>query len=98
MLVVKDTHDKWPDSEIVPSKGAQHPYSVAVLVDIMISHGYPKYILKSDNEPAILDLKRAASAECRAKHGHTIIFEESPVGEHQSNGFIEECVRSIKAK
>ena len=98
VLVVKDTHDKWPDSEVVPCKGVQHPYSVAVLVDILVNHGHSKYILKSDGEPAILEMKRAAAAECRANHGHTIIFEESPVGEHQSNGFIEECVRSVKAK
>lgn len=98
ILVVKDTYHKWPDSEIVPSKGPQHPYSVAAFVDILVNHGHSKYILKSDNEPAILELKRVAAAECRMNHGHTIIFEESPVGEHQANGFIEEGVRSIKAK
>ena len=98
ILVVKDTYHKWPGSEIVPSKGVQHPYSVAAFVDILVNHGHSKYIFKSENEPAILELKRVAASECRLSHGHTIIFEESPVAEHQANGFFEECVRSIKAK
>ena len=31
ILVVKDTYHKWPDSEIVPSKGVQHPYSLSLI-------------------------------------------------------------------
>ena len=98
ILVVNDTYHKWPGSEIVPSKGVQHPYSVAAFVDILVNHGHSKFILKSDNEPAILELKRVAAAGCSMNHGHTTIFEESPVAKRQANGFIEECVRSIKAK
>ena len=95
--VVKDTYHKWPGSDIVPSKGVQHPYSVAAFVDILVNHGRSKYILKSNNEPAILELKRVAAAGRRLNHGHTIIFEEGPVAEHQANGFIEWVHRRMRS-
>ena len=53
-------------------------------------------ILRSDQEPAIVELKRAAAKICREEHGQEIILEESPVAESQSNGAAEEACRSVK--
>ena len=40
----------------------------ALLVRAIVATGDAKIILRSDNEPAILDLKRQAAAECRVRH------------------------------
>ena len=56
--------------------------------------GYRRIILKSDQEPAILALKN----EIRKNIKEEVVFEESPVGESQSNGMIERAVRDVKAQ
>ena len=37
-----------------------HPWEGGKLADATVQSGYPKIILKTDNEPAMLELKRAA--------------------------------------
>ena len=51
--------------------------------------GYNKIILKSDNEPSILALKKAVKDITKIE----IISEESPVGNHQANGEIENAIK-----
>ena len=46
----------------------------ATLVRAIVAIGDAKIIFQSDNERAILDLKRQAAAECRVKHGMTVII------------------------
>ena len=58
--------------------------------------GYKKMFVKSDQEPATLDLLRTAMRE-RAETIQ-VIPEESPVGEHQSNGKIENTVRIVEGR
>ena len=47
-----------------------------------------KIILRSDNEPAILDLKRQATAECRVRHGMTVIIDDTTECESQDTGWL----------
>ena len=54
--------------------------------------GYKRIVLKSDQEPAIMALKRAIS---RAMPGVEILMEESPVGAHAANGAIEGAIRRV---
>ena len=50
-------------------------------------------VVKSDNEPALLQLKKAAVARTA---GVNCQPEESPVGEPESNGEAETAVREVK--
>jgi len=83
---------------VLTSKGTGDPYSVEQLARILRDAGQTKLILKSDREPAILDLKTQASAVARARHSLDIIPEESPEYEHQANGAAEVAVREVKAQ
>ena len=53
-------------------------------------------ILRSDNERAILDLKRQAVAECCVRHGMTVIIDDTTKCESQDNGLAEVAVREVK--
>ena len=59
VLVVRDRFAKAILTHLVPSKGIEHFYpEVALLKDIKFL-GYPKLVLKSDQEPSILALATA---------------------------------------
>ena len=83
---------------VLTSKGTGDPYSIEQLACILRDAGHTKLRLKSDREPAIMDLKTQASAIVRARHSLDIIPEESPEYEHQSNGAAEVAVREVKAQ
>ncbi len=53
--------------------------------------GYREFVVKSDQEPAIMSLKEIFKQENEYK----ITFEQSPVGERSSNGDIENTIRRI---
>ena len=82
--VVKDgpppSGTRWVDSHVVQSKGVQHPYSARIVAQDIINAGYGDFLFKSDGEPAIVALKKAAVGEVR-RLGHSVIAkpEESPV-------------------
>ena len=52
---------------------------------LVIATGEAKIILQSDNEPPILDLKRQAAAECRVKHGMTVIINDTTESKQQTS-------------
>ena len=57
ILVVKDGKSKWLAAHMVPKKGSD-PFAITVLLrEIEKVMGYKRIVLKSDQEPAILDLK-----------------------------------------
>ena len=58
--------------------------------------GDAKIILQPDSEPAILDLKRQAAADCRVKHGMTVILDDTTEYDLQSNGLSELAVRKVQ--
>ena len=60
-------------------------HSAQWLAESIKMFGYPELVLKSDGEPAIIDLKNRAREQCP---GVKIVFEESPVGDSQANGAI----------
>ena len=56
--------------------------------------GHKKIIMESDNEPAILPLKEAASRETDVE----IVMEEVPVGDHQANGLVENAIKNVQGQ
>ena len=86
------------DSHGLQSKGVQHPYSAAVVAQDLAEAGYSKFVFKTDGEPAILALKKAAITELRRTGNDiTVVPEESPVGDSQANGYIERAVWEVQA-
>jgi hypothetical protein len=91
-LCIRDHNSKWTRCFVVPRKGS-HPYVVDEVVRTLKQIGHSKFIFKSDNEPALLDLKDEVTKQMR-KDGFEVIPEHPPVGESQSNGVIERAVQS----
>ena len=52
--------------------------------------------MKSDQEPSILALLAAVKRELR--EACEIVPEESPVGEHQSNGQVENAIKNVQGQ
>eukprot|EP00435_Cladocopium_sp_Y103_P014191 s2521_g3.t1 len=75
----------------VDSKGAT-PYAVKFAAAFLKNLGYRKVVLKSDGEHSIVALKEAAAREAAIES----VPEESPVGDHQANGLVENAIREVK--
>ena len=86
---------KWKCAHMVPKKGLD-PHAIKVLVREIKLSGYSRVVMKSGQEPSILALlaivKRELGEACE------IVPEESPVGEHQSNGQVENAIRMCKGR
>ena len=81
---------------VLPCKGTAHPWCVQALERAIVATGDAKSILRSDNESAILDLKRHAAAEYRVRNGMTVIIDDTTEYELQDNGLAEMAVREVK--
>ena len=95
VLVLRDHTSRFTFSEVFPVKGTGHVYCAKQVVANVEFLGHSKFILKSDQEPAILDLRNQVIKDCKA-HGIDVLKEESPVGESQSNGVIERAIQDVK--
>ena len=86
---------KWKCAHMVPSKGLD-PHAIKMIVREVKLSGYSRMILKSDQEPSILALLEAVKRELG--EACEIVPEQSPVGEHQSNGQVENAIRIVQAQ
>ena len=93
VLVIKDRKSKQVMAELVPRKGVEK-FAVERGFRIVDGLGYGEVIMKSDQEPSIMALKREIKERMRG----TVKTDESPVGEHQSNGEIEKAVWGIQGQ
>ena len=92
ILVVRDHRCRWVDSKVVPKKGASHPFVPKSLAKDLKASGYGKFSFKTDQEPAIIQLKHAAVAELRKEMPEvTVLFEESARYASASNSTVERC-------
>ena len=91
ILVAKDRKTNWTMAGVVPSKGkcAHAVRRMEGMLDIL---GYRKYILKSDQEPAIMELKE----QVRMSREEEVIMEESLVEDSRSNGLIERAIQGVQ--
>ena len=93
ILVSRDRKSKWINAAVVTQKG-NCAYAIKRLSEDLGSLGYNRIILKSDQEPAIKDLKIRVKAE----RPEEIIMEESPAYEHRSNGEVERAIQTVQAQ
>ena len=98
ILCVKCDKDKWSHSHAVPHKGTKHPHGARKLADALLATGFPKVIVKSDQEPAILELKRAAAKLAREEGGITVVFEESHAYVSPTKGTAEQAIQAMERK
>ena len=91
--VTKCSSTRWISANVAPKKGA-YPEGIRRLGEELDKLGHRRMTVKSDQEPAILSLKEAAIRERR----QDITTEESPVGEHASNGVVERAVQAIQGQ
>ena len=96
ILVMHDRQSGKVNSNVVPAKGV-NPYAVMRCVQNIKLLGYYKLLLKSDQEPAIVAFREAVKIAL-ADEKIEVMPEESPVGESQANGEVENAVRMIKAQ
>ena len=90
-LVVKDKQSRARFAHAVPMKGAVE-HAVQCLRGDLLRLGYRRLAMKSDQEPAL----KALLKEVARKESIELIFEEAARGDPQSNGMIENGVRSVK--
>ena len=88
----KDHPKRYVDSFAVPQKGVQHRYPVEALARVIKQTGYNQFTFKSDQEAALLALKRAAVEDVRQQQpDFRVQSEESPTYASQSNAVVERC-------
>ena len=93
IIVMKDRSTKMTWAHVLSKKG-KDPYAIKRISKNVSLLGYKRTVFKSDGEPAIVALKEAVKAEQDTE----LICEESPVGEHQSNGEIEATIRQVQGQ
>ena len=82
---------------VIPAKGVDiDKFSVDCLVEDILWSEYTSVMLKSDNEPAILQLLIAALRELRINGLKQVLSENSPEYDPQSNGLAESVVKRWK--
>ncbi len=82
-------------ANVVPKKGVEGFAVQAAGREIDLA-GLRRMIVRSDQEPALLELLRAVKAE--RPEDLEIQPEQSPVGESKSNGEIERAIQTVQGQ
>jgi hypothetical protein len=99
ILLTKCDAVRWVTSDPVPAKGTSvSPCGAKCLAEAIVQSGFPTVILKTDNEPAILELKHEAVRLGREEINVEIIMEESRDYVSETNGPVELAVRQVEEK
>jgi len=99
ILITKCDADRWVTSDPVPAKGTSASlHGARCLAEAIVQSGFPKVIVKTDNEPAILELKREAVKLAREEVNVEIILEESMDYVSETNGPCEIAVKQVEEK
>ena len=83
-------------AEALPSKGAQRDNDVKKPVNVRLATGRTRFELRGDQERSIAALKSDAAKVLREQRRVQAGFEESPVGDSESNRLAEGAVRDVK--
>ena len=100
MLVLKDSRHGLAKAMVVPAKGPSQEWVARRCHSWIADIGYPKVVLKNDNEPAIEGLAKEIRGASRGLADtvqmEAMIPENSEVGESQSNGRTERAVGTME--
>ena len=92
ILFGKDSRHKWFYAIPMPSKGVTEPWCAQAVASSVSRAGFGRLSFRSDTEPAILALKRAAGHFLTTKFCTEIVPEEASMGDSSSNGLEEQKV------
>eukprot|EP00971_Amphidinium_carterae_P044432 873851-Amphidinium_carterae.2 len=81
--------------ELVYRKGGSDTWAVSMLNQFVLTLGHPRVALKSDSEPAIVDLKNRVASSLRGE-GLQVHIEHST--DSQEGGLAEHTVKELKAQ
>ena len=93
ILVAKDRWSGMVFAMAVERKGAADPHAVIKLTEWIDALGSMKVAIRSDGEPAIKQV--AAAVRDSRREGTVTTLENSPPGDHASNGIAERAVGQI---
>ena len=91
ILVIKDSRTLSVAAAFVDAK-CPTPYAVKFFANFLKHLGYRRAVMMSDGEHSIVALKEQAAREAGVEN----VPQESPVGDHRSNGLAENAVREVK--
>ena len=99
LFIVKDSLSRAIFARAVSKKGIDEKrFSVDAVVDDVLWLGYPKVILKSNNEPAIVKLLKETLSTLKVSGVDQVGEEHSPPYDSQANGSVENAVKLVKAR
>ena len=91
IVILKDTKSRAIFAHACPCKG-KHEAVVTRLVADLDNLGYKRVLIRTDGEPALLDLW----AEVKRRWTGEVVKVESATGDHNSNGDAEQAVQKIE--
>ena len=92
MLVIKSTRSGRVSATALEAKGST-AHGVRFFAEVIARTGLRKFINFSDNEAALVQLKRTAA---RSVKGAEAVPKECPVGDHSANAHAESAVKQVK--
>ena len=97
ILVVKDSKSKAIFAHVVPQKGVgEDRFAVDCLRKDLLWLGYPRVLLKSDNEPSIKSLLKDVLKGVRIDAGDQAAEKAPPAYDSQANGDAENAIRQVQ--
>ena len=90
-IVVRDGRSRTTFSHVVQQKGMGDGWIVNKLIEDIETLGYTDIIIKTDGEPALMQVAK----EIKARRRHPTIPNEPPAYDPQSNGAIEKAVGEV---
>ena len=97
ILIVKDSRSKAIFAHVVPQKGVgEDRFAVECLRKDILWLGYPRVLLKSDNEPAIKSLLSDVLKGVRIDSGDQAAEKGVPPYDSKANGDAENAVKQVQ--
>ena len=94
VLVARDRETRMTVAHVVPLKGAEQEWVAEQVVRDLLNIGHHGALtLKTDQEPAIIDLMRSVA---KLRGASRTALEQFPVGDSAGNGVAERAVQSIE--
>merc|ERR1712026_68042 len=91
IIVLKCSRSKAIFAHACPCKGA-HQAVVGKIIDDLNSLGWRRILVRTDGEPAILDLWR----KVKEQRWGEVVKVESDTGDHNSNGDAEKALQKVE--
>ena len=93
VIVSRDKESRMTMAHVVPRKGGDQEWVADQFCRDLLKLGHNSdLILKSDQEPAVVDLLREVA---RLRGSKKTILEQSPVGDSRANGMVERAIQSV---